>query len=355
MKGTVRFGIIGCGVIGPWHAGALQHVKNARLVAVCDIVQEKARTMAAEFGAQPYSDYHEMLSRPDIDAVCVCTPSGMHAEMAVDCARAGKHVMTEKPADIALPQIDRMIRACNRAGVKLGCIFQRRTQPLWRHVRDTIAEGKLGKMVLGDAYLKYYRSQEYYDSAGWRGTWKWDGGGCLMNQGVHCVDLLQWIMGPVATIFAHADHLARKIEVEDTAVAALTFKSGAFGVLEGTTSVIGMDHRLEFHGDRGTIVVDGEHIAKWEVPGETIEQARRYETDEGSGAADPKAIGMAGHIRLLADLADAILKDREPMIPGKEARRSVEIILGVYESARTGKPLTLPLKPVKTRPRRGRS
>jgi len=352
MKRTVRFGIIGCGVIGPWHAGALQRVKNARLVAVCDLVEEKARKMAAEFDAAPYLDYHEMLAQADLDAVCVCTPSGMHADMAVDCARAGKHVMTEKPADIALPQIDRMTRACRRAGVKLGCIFQRRTQPMWRKVRDTVAEGKLGKMVLGDAYLKYFRSQEYYDSAGWRGTWKWDGGGALMNQGVHCVDLLQWIMGPVKSIYAHADHLARKIEVEDTAVAALTFKNGAFGVLEGTTSVLGMDHRLEFHGDKGTIVVQGEQIAKWEVPGETLEQARRSETDEGSGAADPKAIGLACHIRLLGDFTDAIRTDREPMIPGKDARRSVEIILGVYESSRTGKPVALPLKARAARPRR---
>jgi UDP-N-acetyl-2-amino-2-deoxyglucuronate dehydrogenase len=357
MKRTVRYGIIGCGVIGPWHAGALQRIRKARLVAVCDIVEEKAGKMAAEFGAEPYLDYHEMLARPDLDAVCICTPSGMHAEMAVDCARAGKHVMTEKPADITVPQIDRMIRGCRRAGVTLGCIFQRRTQPIWRKVHDTIAEGKLGKMVLGDAYLKYFRSQEYYNSAGWRGTWKWDGGGALMNQGVHCVDLLQWVMGPVKTIYARADHLARKIEVEDTAVAALTFRSGAFGVLEGATSVIGMDHRLEFHGDRGTIVVEGEHIAKWEVPGETLEQARRAETDEGSAAADPKAIGMEGHRRLLADFTDAILQDREPLIPGKEARRAVEIILGVYESARTGKPVALPLKarkPGARSPRRAR-
>jgi predicted dehydrogenase len=200
-------------------------------------------------------------------------------------------------------------------------------------------------MVLGDAYLKYFRGQDYYDSAGWRGTWQWDGGGALMNQGVHCVDLLQWIMGPVSTVFGRADHLVRRIEVEDTAVAALAFASGAFGVLEGTTSVVGMDHRLEFHGEQGTIVVAGEDIAKWDVPGEELDQVRSSLTIEREGSAsDPLAISTAGHAVQIADLVQAIREDRKPMVGGEDARAAVEIILAVYRSSRTGAPVTLPLE-----------
>lgn len=349
MSQTVNFGIIGCGVIGPFHAeaidGAVRAGADIKLVAVCDVVEEKAKKLAEKHGAQYHTDYHDLLGRKDIDAVCICTPSGMHGDMVIDVAKAGKHVMCEKPMDIHLAKMDAMIKACADAKVKLAVIFQRRTQPLWRKVRDTVQSGKLGKLVLGDAYLKYYRDQAYYDSAGWRGTWQWDGGGALMNQGVHCVDLLQWIMGPVKTIFAHADHLVRKIEVEDTTVAALTFRNGAFGVLEGATSVVGMEHRLEFHGDKGSISVFSEDIDRWEVPGETIEQARESLTIEVSGAAhDPTAISASGHQIQIIDLADAIRKNRKPMITGEDARAAVEVILGVYKSARAGTPVTLPLE-----------
>jgi predicted dehydrogenase len=341
----VGFGVIGCGVIGPFHIEAIEKVPVTKLVAVCDIIEERAKDTGAKYGVDYHADYHELLARDDIAAVSICTPSGMHGDMTIEAARAGKHVMCEKPMDIHLDKMDAMIAECAKARVKLGVIFQRRTQPVWRKVHETVQAGKLGKLVLGDAYLKYYRSQEYYDSAGWRGTWQWDGGGALMNQGVHCVDLLQWIMGPVKSIYAHADHLARKIEVEDTAVAALRYANGAFGVLEGATSVVGMDHRLEFHGDQGTICVDGDDLVKWEVPGETLEQVRSSLTIERDrAAADPRAIGVQGHERQIWDLAQAIMQNRQPMVSGEDARRAVEIILGVYKSARAGAPVTLPLE-----------
>lgn len=344
----VRFGIVGCGVISPWHARGITNTQEAELVACCDIVREKAEKLAAEFNAQRvYTDYREMLASDDIDAVCVCTPSGLHGQVTIDAAKAGKHVMCEKPIEITLPKIDEMVRVCREAGVKLGVIFQRRTSPLWHKVKKTIDSGALGKMVLGDAYLKYYRSQEYYDSGDWRGTWELDGGGALMNQGVHMVDILRWIMGPVDTIYAHADHLVRNIEVEDTACAVIRFKSGAFGVLEGTTSVYpGMDHRLEFHGEKGTICVNGETITKWEVPGE--EGACCGENGNGgvdikmgTAATEPTAIAAEGHQIQIRDLCLSIIEDRDPMVTGEEARKAVEVILAVYESARTGKPVKL--------------
>jgi len=344
----IRFGIIGCGMISPWHAASITSANGAKLVAVCDIVREKAEKLAAEYGEpKVYVDYRELLADPQVDAVCICTPSGMHSDMAIDAARAGKHIMCEKPIDISLPKIDAMIAECRRIGVKLGCIFQRRTSPVWNKIKDAIAAGKLGRMVLGDAYMKYYRSQEYYDSGEWRGTWALDGGGALMNQGVHCVDMLRWIMGPIESVYAYTDHLVRNIETEDTAVAVLKFRNGAFGVLEGTTSVCpGMDHRLEFHGEFGSIRVDGEKIVEWSVPGEeNVAEGSTSDIDIkiGTAASDPTTIGMEGHKALIQDFADAIREDREPLITGEEARKAVEVVLAVYESSRTGQPTKLPL------------
>jgi predicted dehydrogenase len=364
MADSVGYGIMGCGVIAPWHARSLTgHVKGVRLLAVCDVVPEKAREFAAKFNVpKVYTDPAELLADPEIAAVSVCTPSGMHGDLVMAAAAAGKHAMTEKPMDIHLQKIDAMIAATQRHGTKLGVIFQRRTSPLWQKVRETVQAGKLGRMVLGDAYLKYYRSQEYYDSGAWRGTWALDGGGALMNQGVHLVDILQWVMGPVKSLYSFADHLARKIEVEDTTVSALQFQSGAFGVLQGTTSVVGsaqwerdasgdvnvtrwggLDHRLEFHGDRGTIMVDGERIVRWAVPGEEPPDFSQAPS-EGTAASDPTAIGMRGHIIQLQDFVDAIREDRRPMVTGEDARAAVEIILAVYRSARTRQPVTLPLE-----------
>ena len=185
MSDAVGFGIIGCGVIAPWHVAGIKGSSNARLVAVCDIIPEKAEKLAAENGnPRVCTDHRKLLEDPEVQAVCVCTPSGLHAKVGIDAAQAGKHVLSEKPIDITLENIDAFIAETKKAGVNLGCIFQRRTQPLWIAVHDAVQGGKLGKMVLADAYIKYYRSQEYYDSAGWRGTWEMDGGGALMNQGV---------------------------------------------------------------------------------------------------------------------------------------------------------------------------
>lgn len=344
MSDKIGYGIIGCGVIAPWHARSVKVNPDAELIAVCDIIPEKAEKLKEEFGAQyAYTDYHDLLARDDIQIVSICTPSGMHADMGMDAARAGKHVMTEKPIDISLEKIDALIQTCREQNVKLACIFQRRTSKLWQLVKRTIDEGKLGKMVLASAYLKYFRSQEYYDSAGWRGTWALDGGGALMNQGVHMVDILRWIMGPVDTIFGIADHLARNIEVEDTAVASMRFKTGALGTLEGTTSVTpGLNHRLEFHGANGSILVDGESIARWEVPGEDKDEIMKQMDDKiGDSSSDPTAISMDGHALQIADLIAAVREDREPMVSGTEARNAVELILAIYQSSRTGMPVKL--------------
>lgn len=344
MKGKVRFGIIGTGVIGPWHARAIEACEDAELAAVADVAVDKAKALAKEHGdAASYADFREMIARDDIDAVSICTPSGLHGEAAIAAAQAGKHVLCEKPLETTVEKIDAMINAARENSVKLGGVFQWRTYPVSIKAREAVQSGVLGKMVLGDAYLKYYRSQDYYDSAGWRGTWEFDGGGALMNQGVHGVDLLLWIMGDVESVFARTAPLLRKIEVEDTAVAALKFKSGAFGVIEGTTSSNpGEESMLSLHGDKGTIIMNESKFLRWAVAeeegqhAEEKEEMKQVEGETKTGVSDPTEIGIRGHMIQVADMVKAIREDRDPMVTGESARKSVQLITAIYESSRTG-------------------
>ncbi|MFW5986047.1 MAG: Gfo/Idh/MocA family protein [Halanaerobiales bacterium] len=340
MEDKVRFGIIGCGVIAPVHAEAIRKAESAEFVACCDVIEERARKMAENEGADYYLDYHKMLAREDIDAVAICTPSGMHSDMTVDCAQAGKDVVCEKPLDIKKDKLDKMISACRKADVKLGGIFQRRTFAASRRIKKATEEGQFGKMVLGDAYLKYFRSQEYYDRAEWRGTRELDGGGALMNQGVHGIDLLQWLMGDVESVYARTDALVRDIEVEDTAVINLKFKSGAFGVIEATTSVYpARPSNLYLHGEKGTVVLEEQEIKEYEVINQEIDMEKINKGLDGEfkDPADPSSANVQpGHIEIIQDFVEAVQEDRDPMITGESARKAVDIILAIYESARTG-------------------
>ncbi|MGC9316556.1 MAG: Gfo/Idh/MocA family protein [Armatimonadota bacterium] len=342
----IGFGIIGCGVISGTHRKAIEEVDAAELVACCDIVEEKAKALAEEagIGDNYYRDLEDMLERDDLHAVCVCTPSGMHSEQAITAANAGKHILCEKPLDVTLKKIDDMIAAADRNNVKLAGVFQRRTYDSTKRVREAVRTGKLGKLVLGDCYQKYFRSHEYYASGDWRATWELDGGGALMNQGVHGIDLIIHLMGPVARVTAIARRLVRNIAVEDTAVALLEYENGALGVLEGTTSVTpGYGCKVEIHGDNGTIGLSGDNITMWDIPGEEEEGAAEEGAGEGT-AADPTALTATGHVAHVQDLCEAIMEDREPAIPGHEARKAVEVIKAIYKSSREGgAPIELPL------------
>jgi UDP-N-acetyl-2-amino-2-deoxyglucuronate dehydrogenase len=335
---AVGFGIIGCGVIGPTHRSAIAEAKGAKLVACCDILEDRARAFAKEAGpgVRAYRDIDDLLKQEDVQAVCVCTPSGLHGDHAIMAMDAGKHVLCEKPMDITLAKIDAMIEASRRNDVKLAGVFQRRTMPSSHKVRAALRGGKLGKLVLGDCYQKYFRSHEYYASGAWRATWALDGGGALMNQGVHGIDLLLYLMGDVKRLSAYARRLVRNIEVEDTAVAILEFVNGAVGVIEGTTSVTpGYNCDMEFSGDLGTIKLKGDEIAVWDIPGE---EGLEVEGQGSRGTASDPLAGLtaAGHTRHVEDLVQAILTDREPEIPGSEARRAVEVIKAIYRSSREG-------------------
>jgi UDP-N-acetyl-2-amino-2-deoxyglucuronate dehydrogenase len=346
------FAIVGCGVIAPFHARAIADLPGARLVAVTDEVEAAAARRGAEFGVDHTTDLDAVLARPDVDVVSICVPSGLHADVGVRAARAGKHVVAEKPIDITLEAADRLIDACRTARVKLTVISQHRYDPDVQRVRELIDSGRLGRLILGDAAIKWYRTQQYYDSGDWRGAWRLDGGGCLMNQGVHYVDLLQWLMGPVESVFARTATAAHEIEVEDIAVAVLRFASGAVGVLEASTAVYpGLPERLEITGTGGTTIIEAGRLTVRELKDEKGETSaygsklRDGAKAEETGSADPAAISHAGHRAQLADLLDAIDDDREPMLSGEEARRPLEIILAVYESARAGHEIQLPLTP----------
>jgi UDP-N-acetyl-2-amino-2-deoxyglucuronate dehydrogenase len=334
----IGWAIIGCGTIGPWHKDAVAGAPGARLVACCDVIEDRAKALAdsAGKGVRVYTSIEEMLKQDDIQAVSICTPSGLHSEHAIMAMDAGRHVLCEKPMDIELRRIDAMIEASKRNSVKLAGIFQRRTYPSSKRVREAVRTGKLGKLVVGDCYQKYFRSHEYYASGAWRATWELDGGGCLMNQGVHGIDLLLYIMGDVKRLSAYCRRLVRNIAVEDTAVAILEFVNGAVGVIEGTTSVTpGYGCVLEISGDKGTIRYNEDKVAAWDIPGEE-------NPDEGGDAAagtaaDPTAnLGVMGHTAHVADLAAAIRENREPEVPGSEARRAVEVIKAIYKSSREG-------------------
>ncbi len=340
----LRFCIVGAGFISGVHARALAEIPQAKITVVCDDAEKMAVTMAENVGAVAETDYHRAVERDDVDVVCVCTPSGTHAEIAVVAAEAGKHLVVEKPLDVTLERADRIIRAARTAGVKLTCIFPYRFMRGPALAKRAIDQGRLGQLVLADAYVKWYRPQEYYDSSNWKGTWALDGGGALMNQGIHNIDLLTYLAGPVTGVVARTATLVHRMETEDTAVALLAYDNGALGAIEGSTaSWPGTSGRVELHGDRGSIALEDGRIVTWKVADASAEEEAEVlgETNLGSGALSVSGFSHEMHRRQLADMVEAILHDRAPAIDGSEGRRSVAVILAIYESSRQGGWVTL--------------
>ncbi len=339
---TKKFGIVGCGMIAGFHAKAIAEI-GGKLVACFDHVPQSADRLAQTIGCRAYYDLRPFLADKDIEIVTICTPSGAHQDPAVLAAEAGKHVVVEKPLEITLERCDKIISACEKAGVVLATIFPSRFHQSARQLKTAVEAGRFGKLSLGDAIVKWYRTQEYYDSGVWRGTWEFDGGGALMNQAIHSVDLLLWLMGPVAEITAQTALLAhQRIEVEDTAVATVRFQNGALGIIEASTAAYpGALKRIEIHGSTGSAVIEEEDIVKWDFQASRPEDAEIREKmtlkiSGGGGAADPAAIGHHGHAMLFADVVRAIETGEKPLIDGHEGRRSVEVIRGIYDSAKSG-------------------
>lgn len=336
----IKFALIGAGNIAKIYLDAFSKIADAQVTVICNRTESTGRPLADQAGAAWTSDFADAVTREDVDAVVIATPSGTHAEIAIAAAQAGKHLLVEKPIDITLPRVDSIITAAEEAGVILACVFPLRFAAGVAKVKEAVDAGRLGRITLADCYVKWFRPQSYYDG-NWRGTWELDGGGALMNQSIHNIDLLQYLAGPVKTVFGRTATLAHEMETEDTASAVLSFASGALGVIQGATSCWpGDPARVELHGDRGTIVIEEGQIAKWELQDASAEEKQAMltlEKQDGSGAADPMAIGSEKHRRQIVDLIDAIRTGRAPAIQGAEARRSVQIIRAIYTSAQEGR------------------
>ena len=348
MTRTVRTGLIGCGGIARSHVAALSALPTSELVACCDVDEGRAREFAGKHGVpRVYTDATEMLRSGAVEAVCVCTPHPIHGPLVVAAAEAGVHSLVEKPITIDLGVADRMIEATRKAGVRFGVIFQRRFWPASQRVRTAIDEGRLGTLTLGECVARLWRSPEYFGSAPWRGTWATEGGGALMNQAVHFVDLLQWYMGPAVEVFGRWATLRHSdvIDVEDTTVATVVFANGALGVIEAATTFSPpFGFRVAVHGTSGAAVgieesPEGRQGVNdiWTVPGQETLREGWLEKDR----AHPGFPSF--HQLQIQDFLDAVLDGRDPAVTGEEARRSLEIILAIYRSQETRHPVSLPM------------
>lgn len=348
MNQPVGFGLVGCGMIAAHHARAIAASRGGKLVAVYSRGRERTEKFAREFGASPASSLDELVNDSSIHVVNVATPSGAHLEPAVAAAAAGKHLLVEKPLEVSLDRTDRMIAACTSARVHLAAVFQARFGRGARKVKQAVAAGRLGRLALCGATVKWYRAQSYYDEGGWRGTRRWDGGGALMNQSIHAVDLLQWLVGMPAEVSAFTARVGHTgIEVEDTAAAALRFPGGGLGVIEASTSAWpGYARRIELNGDAGSVALEDDRIVRWDFrePWPEDEAVRREfgaPSELRTGAGGPQQMNNRGHELQIQDLVDAIKEGRPPAILGHEARNAVAIIQAIYRSAAEGRAIAI--------------
>lgn len=335
MSTSFKVGISGAGVIGHIHANALAPLEEATLVAVAEPREEAGKAFAEEHGCAWYPTLDAMLEQADLDVVAVATPSGLHPEQVAQAARAGKHVITEKPMAITDEGATMMIDACEQAGVQLAVIFQSRLSSDVVKVRRALEKGVFGRPVLANGAMYWYRGDDYYAAnGGWRGTWDLDGGGALMNQAIHTVDLLQWLMGGVESIKAHTATLVRDIQTEDTAAATFRFANGALGTMTATTCYKdSAPVRIEIIGTKGRVTLENITITHWEGEEEASDDLLTDEDRELVGDWEPNEAFGVGHRRQLRKIFQDLAAGVQPPVPGNEARVAVDTILGIYESA----------------------
>lgn len=339
---TYGFGVIGCGRISKNHLESIKALPGAKLVAVADCKEEALHKAVEKYVCQGYSDYQELLANPEVDIVNICTESGLHARIAMDAIKAGKHVLVEKPMAMSLKEADAVIATAQNRGLKLGVVHQNRFNTAVVKLRQALERGKFGKLTHASAVVRWNRNDEYYSQAPWRGTWAQDGG-CLMNQSIHNIDLLQWMMGPVQSVFAHTATNMRKIEAEDLGIAILKFGNGSLGIIEATTTIYpkNLEETLSIFGSTGTACLGGIAVNK-------IESWRFTDEDEATvidkQAQEPPNVYGFGHADIIKDFMEALTEDRDPAVPGTEGRKALEIILGIYHSVRLRKEITFPLQ-----------
>ncbi len=344
-NGKIGYAVVGLG-IGRAHADAAAKSQNAELVAVCDLIESKLAAMKEKYPyIKTYTSFDEMIKDEEIDIVSICLPSSMHAEFAVRAMRAGKHVLVEKPIDIKVAEAEKIEAARGECGVKVGVVHQNRKNACMAPIHEAVSSGRLGRIFLGQFAVKWYREEGYYK--GWHGTWEYDGGGSLMNQAVHTVDLMQWLMGEVTEVRSAMDIINHDIETEDLTASLLKFKSGALGVFISTTCAYpGISTDIQLYGTNGTIEADADILKTWKLADSEDEDSEeedmlaKYGRGNGYAATlDPSLI--TGHEAVVEDMISAVIDDRDPFITPTEAIKSVRIVNAIYEAARTGRTVTL--------------
>ena len=339
----IRIALVGCGRISRNHFEAIEKIDGLELAAVCDVVADRARAAGERYGVPWFEAFDEMLGSAGSDAVALCTPSGLHPKHGILAASAGKHVICEKPMAISLEDADDLVRECDAAGVQLFVVKQNRLNPSIQLLKRAIDRGRFGRIYLANTTVRWTRPQEYYDAEPWCGTWEFDGG-AIMNQASHYVDLLQWLVGPVESVMAKTATLARKIESEDTGIAVLKFRSGALGVIEVTmlTYPRNLEGSITILGERGSVKIGGtavNRVEHWLF-------AEYDDDDKLVAAADtnpPNVYGL-GHQGYYRNVLAVLRGEAKPDTDGRAGRKSLELILGIYESAKTGHEVPLPLR-----------
>ncbi|WP_057937391.1 Gfo/Idh/MocA family protein [Algoriphagus resistens] len=338
----LKIGIIGTGAITGKHADAIAEIENAELVALCSSSPERAKAAQEKFGIDTYADVSAFLTHPELDIVCICTASGHHLEAGLLAAKAGKHLLIEKPIEINLNRADQLIEVCEENSVKLGVIFQNRFSADYLKLKVAVKEGRFGKLLMGNAHVNWYRAPEYYGNSPWKGTLEGDGGGAFMNQGIHTFDLLLDVMGDVKSVFAKVKTALHSIEGEDLGVAIVTFGNKALGNITASTALYpGLPERLEIFGKNGSAVLEAGKLVQWSIQGEESEPISTGK-NSGTGAADPMAIGHALHKTQWEHFLNAVEKNGPVLVEGKMARKSVELIRAIYKSSELEKEVELP-------------
>ena len=341
---TIHIGLIGGGNISETHARAARAMAGVEIAAIYGTNADKVAALGQEHGAKPYTDFDAFLAHRPMDMVAIGSPSGLHAAQGIAAAQRGLHVLTEKPIDISTQRADALIEAAERAGVKLGVMFQDRVKPGFIELRKWISTGIMGKVLLAEARVKWYRPPEYYSSSRWRGTLALDGGGALINQAVHTVDLLLWLLGDVVRVQARTATVLHAIETEDTAAAILEFASGALGVLQATTAAYpGYPRRLEITGSEGTVILEQDHILAVNLRHAPAGMSAGGAPDANQSASSAVVSDFRGHQALFEDFVRAIEQDKVPICDGREGRRSIALVEAIYRAARNGGAVSVPM------------
>ena len=348
MAKELGFGLLGAGLVAPFHARSLRDAKGGKLVAICDSNAERANKLASAFPATVYASLDAMLADPAVDVVSVLTPNHLHHDAVMACAKAGKHVITEKPPAMSLTETDAMIEACRRAGLRFGCTVQCRVRKAVQAVKQALAEGRFGRLLHADASMKFFRTEEYYHSDPWRSSRR-SGAGVTVQHAFHYIDLLVYLAGPFASVEAKMTNLSHpSVKLEDTLLAFVTYTSGAQGVVQASTAMYpGTDIRIEINGTDGTAIVVGERIDTWKFRDErpADEAIRKIgSAAQSTGATGPADFGHQDHQIVIQDMIEAIREKREPIIPVTAVRPTVEVVLALYQSAARGRSVKLPVK-----------